>query len=527
MTYRVIVATTLSEAGLDLLRGEIGGLAKIILPEQLKDKSTLETADALIIRDETKIDKAILDLAPNLKVIGRAGAGIADIDVDTATHRGIMVMNTPGINAISVAEYTFAMLLGLARHVVQAHSTLAQGTWNRDGFVGNELYKKAIGIIGLGRVGIEVAQRAAAFGMNILGFDPYVNETELNGLPIKLVGLEELLSTVDVITVHSSLTTETENMLNAETLALIKRGVWLINTANGKIIDENALLQQLNSGRIAGAAIDVFASEPSIDSPLIHHDKVLHTPHLGGNTHEAQHDLGILIVRQVLDALHGHDYRNVVNMPFEDDLSFAEIAPYMKLAEKIGILQHHLARHEIQRITIEFKGEEFQTLIKPMTVGLLYGLLKPIFGDAINYINAPLLAHERNIFVTQAKNINRTHYGNLLSCQAQWSDGELVIGGALFNHTDPHIVEIDQYHTNFQPDGVLLIIGSFDIPGVIGHVGLLLAENNINIANWRTGRAERGGHTLSVVSLDEPLSSELIETLRTQEYIRHATQIIF
>lgn len=527
MTYRVIVATTLSEAGLDLLRSEIGGLAKVILSGQLKDEPALASADAIVIRDETEIDQSILDAAPNLRVIGRAGTGIAGIDVDYATQRGIMVMNTPGINAISVAEYTFAMLLGLARHVVQAHSTLAQGTWDRDGFIGSELYRKTIGIIGLGKVGIEVAHRAAAFGMNIVAFDPYVNENELNGLQVKLVGLPELLSTADVITIHCSLTPKTENLLNAETLALVKQGTWLINTANGKIVDEDALLQQLNNGRIARAAIDVFAHEPLTNSPLIHHEKVLHTPHLGGNTHEAQHDLGILIVHQVLDALHGRDYRNVVNMPFEDNRPFNEIAPYMKLGEVIGTLQHYLARNDIRRITIEFKGEEFQTLVKPMTVALLYGLLKPIYGDAINYINAPLLAHQHNIYVTQAKNLNRTHYANLLSCRADWADGELVIGGALFNHTDPYIVEIDQYHTNFRPDGVLLIIGSFDVPGVIGRVGQLLAENNINIANWRTGRAERGGHTLSVVSLDEPLSTELMETLRTQDYVRHATQIIF
>lgn len=527
MTYRVIVATTLSEEGLDLLRSEIGGLAKVILPEQLKDDPILATADAIIIQDETDINQAIIDAAPKLRIIGRAGTGIAGIDVDYATQRGIMVMNTPGINAISVAEYTFAMLLGLARHVVQAHSLLAQGTWNRDGFIGSELYRKTMGIIGLGKVGIEVAHRATAFGMNILAFDPYVNESQLNGLQVQLVSLEELLSTADVITIHCSLTPETENLLNDDTLALTKQGTWLINTANGKIVDENALLQQLDSGRIAGAAIDVFAHEPMIDSPLIHHEKVLHTPHLGGKTHEAQHDLGILIVRQVLDALHGRDYRNVVNMPFEGNRQFDEIAPYMKLAEVIGTLQHYLARTDIRRITIEFKGEEFQTLVKPMTVALLYGLLKPIFGENVNYINAPLLAHERNIFVTQAKNLNRTHYANLLSCRADWADGELVIGGALFNHTDPYIVEIDQYHTNFRPEGVLLIIGSYDIPGVIGRVGLLLAENNINIANWRTGRAERGGNTLSVVSLDEPLSAELMETLRTQDYVRHATQIIF
>lgn len=528
MTYRVVVATALSQAGLELLRAEVGGLAQTITPDQARNHPALATAEALIIRDELEVDRAMLDAMPRLRVIGRAGVGIAGIDIEEATRRGIVVMNTPGINAISVAEYSFALLLALARHIVTAHTALGTGGWDRNSLLGIELHRKTLGLIGMGRVGREVAKRALAFGMRVLAYDPYVMEGQLQGLQIKLVGLTELLSSADVISIHSAVTPETRQLLNLETLALLKPGALLVNTAHGSIIDEAALLTMLNNGRLAGAALDVFAHEPVHDSRLINHPKVLHTPHLGDSTYEAQRDLGLIITQQVLDALHGEDYRNVVNMPVVDGTSFEALAPYLKLAEAIGTLQHHLANGPIQRVMLEFKGQEFQHLVKPMTVALLRGLLTPVLGrDHVNYINAPILAHERNIFVTQAKGLDSTDYANLLSCQSEYATGKLIIAGALFNQTDPHIVLVDQYRADFIPQGVLLIIGSYDIPGVIGRVGLLLAENNINIADWRTGRAERGGHTLSIATLDEPIPDAVIETLLAQDYIRHARQIVF
>lgn len=527
MTYRVVVATTLSQNGLELLRAEVGGLAQIIAPDQASNHSALATTEALIIRDELDIDRAMLDAMPRLRVIGRAGVGIAGIDIEEATRRGIVVMNTPGINAISVAEYSMALLLALARHVVQAHTALGTGTWDRNALLGVELHRKTLGIIGLGRVGREVAKRALSFGMRVLAYDPYMAENHLQGLQVKLVGLTELLSSADVMSIHCAATPETRHMLNLETLALCKPNALLVNTAHGSIVDENALLTMLNNGRLAGAGLDVFAHEPVHDSRLINHPKVLHTPHLGDSTYEAQRDLGMIITQQVLDALRGEDYRNVVNMPVVDGTSFEAIAPYLKLAEAIGTLQHYLAAGPIQRVMLEFKGQEFQHLVKPMTVALLRGLLVPVLGrDHVNYINAPVLAYERNIFVTQAKGLDSTDYANLLSCQSEYASGKLVIAGALFNQTDPHIVLVDQYRADFVPQGVLLIIGSYDVPGVIGRVGLLLAENNINIADWRTGRAERGGNTLSIATLDEPLPEAVMATLLAQDYIRHARQIV-
>ncbi len=527
MSFRVIVATTLSDSGLTLLRGEIGGLAQVVQPEHLHTHPDLANAEALIIRDETEINAELLAKMPKLRVIGRAGAGIAGIDIEEATRRGIIVMNTPGINAISVAEYTFALILALARYVIDAHNQLEKQQWQRDNFIGIELNRKTLGIIGLGRVGREVARRANCFGMRVLAYDPYVDEEQLSNVNVKLVGMPELVTSSDIISVHAAYTPETEHLLNVGMLSMCKPNALLINTAHGRIIDEQALLTYLDNGRLAGAALDVFAHEPiDMNHPLLQHPRVIHTPHIGDSTREAQHDLGLMIVQQVLDALSGHDYRNVVNMPIVEGNAFTAILPYMQLAESIGKLQHHLAGGPIQRVIVEFKGEEFQRLLKPMTVALLRGLLMPVLGaESVNYINAPILAHERGIFVTQAKGIGSAHYTNLLTSKVQWAGGEILVSGALFNHTDPHIVQIDQYRTDIVPSGTLLIMGSYDIPGVIGRIGTILAENNINIADWRTGRAEPGGHTLSVVTLDQPLTDEVLEKIRQQEYIRHAKQI--
>lgn len=533
MTHRILIAAALSEAGLNLLRGEVGGLAQIVEPDQLAKHPHLVTTEALVIRDEAEVNAALLEKMPKLRVIGRAGAGIAGIDVEAATRRGIIVMNTPGVNAISAAEYTFTLMLALARNLVQAHNALSSGVWKREQHIGAELYGKRLGLIGLGRVGREVARRAQAFGMNVQAYDPYVTEAQVHSLElrVKLVGLAQLLADSDILSIHCATTPETIGLLNADTFSLMKQGALLINIAHGSIVDEDSLVTMLKNGRLGGAAIDVYAHEPITNSPLLSQPNVLHTPHLGDSTREAQRDLGLLIARQVLDALRGEDYRNVVNMPFVDGRPFEMIAPYLRLAERIGTLQHALARGPINRVMVEFKGQEFEGMVKPMTVALIRGLLIPILGeDTVNYINAPVLAHERNIFITQTKGLDSSDYSNLISCQVQWSGqfaGSTTMAGALFSRTDPHIVKINQYHSDFKPEGVLLVIGSYDRPGVIGRVGLLLSENNINIADWRTGRAELGGQTLSVATLDEPIPDELLETLRSQDYVRHANQIVF
>lgn len=527
MKFTILVATTLTNDALAVLQSAKDIDLKIVAPESNAVSRAISTADALIIRDDFAVDAALLAEGRKLKVIGRTGVGLAGIDVEAATARGVIVMNTPGANAIAAAEYTLALLLALSRDVIPAHNALARGAWERSGHTGLQLYGKTLGLIGLGRVGRRVAERALAFGMDVIAFDPYVAEAQISDLRVKLVGLEEVLTRSDFVSLHCAVTPETHQIISNKALAIMKPGVRVLNIAHGSMIDEAALADAIGRGSVRAAAVDVFAVEPPGSSPLIGLPQVIHTPHLGDATVEAQRDLSSQIVQQVLDALRGEDYRNAVNMPFMPGRDFEAMSPYLRLAERIGALQHHLARGRIRRVAVEYKGDDMTGLVKPLTVALLKGILTPALGDTVNYINAPLLAMERGIHVTQTKGLDVADYTNLVSCQVHWEGGgQLIISGALFNHTEPRIVQTDMYHTDFVPEGVLLVFGSYDVPGVIGKVGTLLASHAINIAAWRTGRAEKGGQTLTVLTLDQPLSDDLLAKFREQDYVRHATQMI-
>ncbi|GAB4553540.1 MAG: phosphoglycerate dehydrogenase [Anaerolineae bacterium] len=527
MQYTILVTTALTSEALDFLRRSTDVDVRIVPPERAEVLKVLPEADALITRDDLELDAEFLQQASRLKVIGRVGVGMAGIDMEAATARGVIVMNTPGVNAISTAEYTFALMLALLRQVIPAHLEVGRGLWLRQAHVGTELYGKVLGLIGIGRVGRRVAERAVAFGMDVLAFDPYVAESQLADLRVKLVGFEEILRRSDILSIHCAFTPETEGLLDAEALKLVKSSVRIVNAAHGGVIDESALAAALRSGRVAGAALDVFEQEPPEKSPLVGLPNVIHTPHMGDATQEAQRDLSMQIVRQVYDALRGSDYRNAVNMPFMPGRAFDAMRPYLQLAERIGALHHHMARGRIRRVAVEYKGEELDGLVKPLTVALLKGMLQPVLGDSVNYINAPLVAMERGIHVTQTKGLDQSDYINLISCQVHWEGGSgQVISGALFHRREPRIVQIDDYNADFVPSGVLLVFGSYDVPGVIGRVGTMLGNAGINIAAWRTGRAEKGGQTLTVLTLDQPMPDELLEQFRGQDFVRHATQIV-
>jgi D-3-phosphoglycerate dehydrogenase len=523
--YNILVATDLAEDGLEMMRSAKDIHLETVTPTLPAVRDGLKTAHALIARDGVQVDKALLDDAPNLQVIGHVGAGINGIDMETATTRGIVVMNTPGTNAIAAGEHTIALMLALSRRLVAAHNSLKEGWWllDRKRQAGTQLYGKTLGIVGLGRVGTIVAQRCLAFGMTVLAYDPYLSEEQISDERILLVGMKELLSRSDFVSIHVAATRETARMFSGEVIAQMKPGARLINTSHGSILDENAVAQALKDGQLGGVAVDVYAEEPPYNSPLVGMDNVIHTPHIGDNTAEATQDVSVQIVQQVLDALHGKDYRNVVNMPFIPGVDFESTRPYMRLAECIGAMLHALARYPVRRVAVEYRGEEVGGLVKPLTVGLLKGLLMPILGDKVNYINAPVLAAERGMQVTQAKGLRTSDYSNLVSCQVTLEDGEnIIMSGTMLDHKEPHIVQINQYRMNFVPEGHLIILGSHDQPGVIGKVGTLMATNNVNIASWHTGRAERGGHTLTVLALDHALPENVLEELRQLDFIRHA-----
>ena len=523
--FNILIATELTGEALTLLQtAEDAAIQTITPPSAVAVRAALADAHALIARDDILVDAALLDNAPELKIIARVGAGLSDLDVDAATERGIMVMNLPGVSAIAAGEHTIALMLALSRKLIAAHNSLLDGSFYHHPPLGTQLYGKTIGIIGLGHVGKTVARRCLAFGMNVLACDPYLEEDQTGDKRIILAGQKELLARSDFVSPHVPETPDTHHLLNDQTIAQMKPGACLINIAQGSVLDEIALAQALTDGHLACAAVDVFSSDPPGTSPLVGLDNVVHTPHIAENTVEAAQDLSSRIVRQVLDALRGVDYRNVVNMPFVPGVDFEHIRPYMVLAERIGTVLHVLARHPVRKLAVEYRGEELTGLTKPLTVALLTGLLAPVLGSKINYVNAPILASEHGIQVAQTKDLEIGHYSNLVSCKAQMPDGEeIAMAGTLFDYK-PHIVRVNDYGIDFVPEGYLLLMGSRDIPGVIGQVGTLLAKNNLNIASWHTGRTEPGGNTLTVLTLDQPVPDAVFDALCKFDFVRHARQ---
>lgn len=528
MTYHIVLAATLSESGLKTLQSESDLQLSIIDQTAEALAPHLPTANAIITGSDLIIDAQTIANAPQLTIIARAGSALTNIDVEAATKHGIIVMNTPGVDAVTVAEYTFALMLALMRGVVAAHNSLQAGLW-ADGYRGNQLEGKTLGIIGYGRVGAEIALRAIAFGMDVLVSDPYVPESRVAGQRIKLVGTDELLRRADIITLHTSVVPDTEGLIQRDTIDQMKDGVYLVNVKHHSLIHPEDVIAALDSGKIAGVALDDFDTVSLADSPLLQHPKVIHTQKMRYNTVEAQHDLSSLLAPQLLDALREKDYRNAVNLPFMPGSEYERIQPHLDMAEKIGLLQHALGRKAaIEKIEISISGDEMIGMVKPLSVALLTGLLKPRLGGNINYINAPILAAEQGIIISQSKFLEIDSYPNLLTVRVIWADkGEMLFAGAVFNQTEPRIVQVDQYRTDFQPDGTLLIMGSFDVPGVIGKVGTFMSDHQINIAGWRTSREGKGGNTLSILSIDEPLNHLQLDELRTKDYVRHVTQIIF
>lgn len=523
----ILVATDLTDESLDYLR-ETGVNLMCIAPSDKAVREHIKNAHAIIIRNDVALDEELINSAPLLKVIGRVSARLDGIDIETATARGIIVMNTPGTSAIAAGEHAFALMLALSRRLIVVHNSLRDGWWllDRRRQAGTQLQGKTLGIVGYGRVGRVVGHRALAFGMNVLAYDPYISEEQVSDERVFLVGLQELLERSDYVSLHVPATRETTGMVDETFIQKMRPGARIINTSFGALWDENAVADALKDGHLGGVGVDVYNEEPPYNSPLLGHENIIHTPHVGENTIEATQDLSLQIVRQVMDALSQKDYRNVINLPFVAGVSFEQIRPYLELAEHIGTLLHLFSRQAIHRIAVEYRGDEVTGLVKPLTVAILTGLLKPILGESVSYINAPVIAAERGIQVTQAKGLKTGDYTNIVSCRVILDDKEeITISGTLLDRKQPHIIQINQYRMNFVPEGHLLIIGSYDKPGVIGQVGTLLSEADVNIASWQTGRAERGGQTLTVLTLDHPAPEDVFNALLERDFIRHAHQI--
>jgi D-3-phosphoglycerate dehydrogenase / 2-oxoglutarate reductase len=513
--FRILVADKLGQIGLDRL-AEVEDATYDVKTGLSKEAllATIPDYDALIVRSSTKVDADVLAAGTNLKVVGRAGIGVDNIDIRAATMHGIIVMNTPQANAIATAELALAMMLVASRHVVPAHASLLAGEWRRSDFTGQQLYRKSLGIIGFGRIGRLVAKRAQAFGMVVLAYDPFVAEDVAQELGVILVDLEDLLPQADYVSLHTVISPETFGMINAAAISQMKDGVIIVNAARGKLIDEQALADGLKSGKVKAAALDVYSVEPPAGNPLIGLPNVLHLPHLGASTVEAQRDVATQIVDQLLDALRGTDFRNTVNMPFQAGPDFATTRPYMDLAEKLGVLQAGMAPAPIRRVEIEARGDLVDRLVRPVAAALLKGLLEKYLPDPVNYINAPLLAEEHGIVLSQTKGISLVDYSNLISCRVFWEGGQRLLSGVLFGGLRPRIVQFDDYHLDANPVGTVLIMQNQDVPGVIGQVGTVLASFNVNIGEWRMGRHEPGSEALSFINLDGHPPDAVLETLK-------------
>jgi D-3-phosphoglycerate dehydrogenase len=535
MSYRILVTDPINDAGLGLLKSADRVVTDVNHSLSAADlRQCIAGYDAVITRSGTALDADFFKAAAGqLRIAARAGVGLENVDVEAATLAGVMVMNIPEVNASAAAEHAFALLLAVCRNVPQANASLRSGDWERRPFLGTQLAGKTLGVIGMGRIGRLVAARARAFGMDVIAFDPYVPEEVTDSLRVELVEeLDEIFPRADFITLHTQLTDETRDLLGAHEFACMKRGVRIINTARGGLIDEAALLMALQSGQVAGAGLDVFQTEPAAgtSAALVQLPNVVATPHLGASTLEAQDDVSIRIVQQVLDALRGIGYRNVVNLPFAGDDDYRAIAPYMALAEKIGSLQMQLLRgrdpslSEMQ-VQVTYHGPEVQEHAKPLTVALLKGLLTPILGDSVNYVSAPQFAHDRGLNVSQSLLPGVEDYANVIACRVSAGAEKHLIAGTLLTHSALRIVRMDDMPMDALPSGYVLVVRSRDVPGVIGQVASLLGHARVNIAEYRLGRDEPGGTALSFINLDTEAPESVLTELRALAPIVEVKQV--
>lgn len=527
MTFRLLVTDDLSPESVAMLDSDPGiefDVAKGLSPEQLAER--IPGYDALIVRSSARATADVIAAADKLKVIGRAGVGVDNIDLQAASERGVIVMNTPGANTVATAEHTMALLLALCRNVPQAAASLRGGKWERKKFKGVELRGKTIGIVGLGRIGRRVARRCRAFGLDVICYDPYLSDERAHEMRVERVSFDDLLARSDFVTLHAALTPKTKGLLGKEAFAKVKPGIRIVNAARGALIDEDALVEALESGRVAGAALDVLLQEPADPAnPLLHMDNVVVTPHLAASTAEAQREVGIQIVSQVVDALHGSDFRNAVNMPIIDGHVLTELRPYLAMAERLGSMQTQLAEDALTKVEVSIESELIAEHIKPITVAILKGLLEPEPTGSVNYVNAPHVAMERGILVAQTSGLHSADYPNVISCRVEWSGGSRTIGATLFSHDEPRIVDVDGLRIDVIPEGTILVTWSHDEPGFIGKVGTLLGELGINIATWRTGRSAPGGKALSFISVDSDVPDEVITQLEQVSAIERVAKV--
>lgn len=526
---RILVSDKLVPEGLEILRA--GGENEVVSepgmsPEALAD--AICDFDALVIRSGSQVTSEVIARADRLKVIGRAGVGVDNIDVEAATERGIIVMNTPGGNTISTAEHSISMMLALVRNIPRADATMKQGKWEKKSLGGAELYGKTLGVLGLGRIGREVARRMRAFEMDVIAYDPFLAEEAAAKMGVELTDVDDICRRADIITVHTPLNDETRGLINAERIAMMKPTALLINCARGGIIDEDALAEGLNSGRIAGAAIDVFTVEPlPEDHPLRKAKNIVLSPHLAASTTEAQEKVAREIARQVVDVLRGAQIRNAVNVPSIDPRELERLRPVLDLTTRLGSFIAQFAPAPFQRIEIHYSGTPCEFALAPMTAALVKGFLRTHTNSNVNEVNALFLAKSRGIEVVEIRSSETHDYSGLIMVVTHSECGRVnSLGGTLFHGRDPHLVMVNGKHIDVRPEGTMLVIQNRDVPGIVGLVGTALGAANVNISDMTWGRTDKGGEAITVLNVDDDVPSEVIEQLRAHPDIVSVDTIV-
>lgn len=513
--YKVLVTDSIAESGLELLRQQQD--VDLNYSPGLKGQELLDTiadADALITRSGTAVTPELLEAAKKLRVVGRAGVGLDNVDVDASTHRGVLVVNAPTANIMSATEHTMALMLAACRNIAEADQSVKRGEWNRSKFMGLELNGKTLGIIGLGRIGSGVARRAKAFGMRVIAYDPYIAKSVGEKLGVELGALEPLLRQADVITVHTPLTDETKGMIGPREFELIRDGVVIVNCARGGIYEENALAAALRSGKVAMAAIDVYIDEPPPkDHPLLNAPNIVLTPHIGANTIEAQDRVAVQTAEMVVEALRGSIFVSAVNLPFEGSAD-AGAAGMISLAEKLGGLVAQLLKSPVTRAEVELRGID-EKLSSILQVAALKGLLSPNLSQTVNFVNAQAIAQQRGIDVSTTTHPTAVDYTHLITFRASTEQEEVCVSGTLFGEKNHRVVSLNNFRVEFDPSGYLLYMTNKDVPGVVGKVGTILGDREVNIAEYNLARDANRGIAMAIVNVDSPIDPATLDFLRS------------
>lgn len=516
---KVLVSDNLSATGVEILKKESGLEVdvKTGLPKEELIK-IIPAYDGLIVRSATKVVAEIIEAADNLKVIGRAGIGVDNIDLDAAGKKGIIVMNAPEGNIITTAEHTMALLMSMSRNIPQARATLKNKKWAPKQFMGVELFEKTLGIVGLGRIGSIVAERAHAFHMKIVVYDPYISQERAEKLGVELVDLKDLLGRSDFLTLHTP-GLAGKPLLGKEEFDQMKPGIRIVNCARGSLIDDDALIAAVQSKQVAGAALDVYHKEPlDLDSPLLEVDEIICTPHLGASTGEAQEKVAIAICDQLIDYLKYGNVRNAVNVPSIDAETLAKIKPYLVLGEDLGSLVSQLVESPITRVEIQYNGEVSTMKMEPITIAILKGLFNRSI-EGINMVNAPFIAKERGIEVQESKSNEVHEYTSTVQVQVVSEKGTRKVTGSIFGKGDSRIVQLDEFHMEAVLSKNMLVLNNMDVPGVIGNLGNILGKNNLNIAGFHLGRQKEEGKAIAIINIDSPPTTETLRELRNTSHI--------